>query len=65
MSKRNKQSAVEQMYYRYFNNVGVSIMKLGEVSRKIETIIKEGGDEATIDGKMKALVSEYGEKQAA
>lgn len=79
--KTNQRTPVEILYYHYFNNVGVSIMKLGEVSKKIAAIIAEGGESVTaivnamplvdksllapIDAKMKALVEEYGEKQAA
>ena len=71
--KTNKRTPVENLYYHYFNGVGVSIMKLGEVKKKIAAIIEEsaaveGNGTAVfdaLDAKMKALVEEYGEKQAA
>jgi hypothetical protein len=56
--KHNKRTASELLFYQYFNCVQVSIMKLGEIDRKIQAIIVEGGD---IDSKMKELVETYRE----
>lgn len=46
----------EAIYYKYFNCVPVNLMKLGEISEKIKTILVNGLD---LDSSMNELVNKY------
>jgi hypothetical protein len=62
MAKRKQKAstASELLYYRYFDRVQVSLMKLPQIDKDINAAITQSnGDVSVLDTAMKALVEKY------